>query len=124
MIRINKGIASLMMLGAIATASYGAVSEGVEVNHLGVNNTLVRVTGESKYLMLPVQESNDDARIEVLVDGKPERTIYVRLAKAKWITASPSTSLLIKVTMCCLTSSPRRTVRTYGKPKTTHAGRT
>lgn len=83
MIRINKGIASLMMLGAIATASYGAVSEGVEVNHLGVNNTLVRVTGESKYLMLPVQESNDDARIEVLVDGKPERTIYVRLAKSK-----------------------------------------
>ena len=83
MIRINKGIASLMMLGAIATASHAAVSEGVEVNHLGVNNTLVRVTGESKYLMLPVQESNDDARIEVLVDGKPERTIYVRLAKSK-----------------------------------------
>lgn len=79
---IIKGITSLMMLGAVLTPrAFGA--DGVEVNHLGVNNTLVRVTSDSRYILLPVQESNDDARIEVLVDGKPERTIYVRLAKNK-----------------------------------------
>lgn len=83
MIKINSRITSLMMLGAVLTIPQASASDGVEVSHLGVNNTLVRVTGESKYLMLPVQESNDDARIEVLVDGKPDRTIYVRLAKSK-----------------------------------------
>lgn len=71
------------MLGALLTALPASASEGVEVNHLGVNNTLVRVTGDGRYLLLPVQESNDDARVVVLVDGKIDRTINVRLAKSK-----------------------------------------
>lgn len=71
------------MLGALFTALPASASEGVEVNHLGVNNTLVRVTGDGRYLLLPVQESNDDARVVVLVDGKIDRTINVRLAKSK-----------------------------------------
>ncbi len=73
----------MMMLGALAAASAASASDGVEVNHLGVNNTLVRVTGGSRYLLLPVQESTDDARINVLVDGNVAETIYVRLAKSK-----------------------------------------
>ncbi len=81
--RINKGISSFMMLGAFFTALPASASEGMEVNHLGVNNTLVRITGDAKYLLLPVQESNDDARVVVLVDGKIDRTINVRLAKSK-----------------------------------------
>ena len=55
----------------------------MQIDHLGVNNTLVRVTGEGKYLILPVQESNDDARINVLVDGNIAETIYVKLARSK-----------------------------------------
>lgn len=58
-------------------------AEGVKVEHLGVNNTLVRVEGDARYVILPVQESNDDARINVLVDGHTAQTIYVRLAKSK-----------------------------------------
>ncbi|MCH5224059.1 MAG: GH32 C-terminal domain-containing protein [Muribaculaceae bacterium] len=59
-------------------------ADGVEVNHLGTNNTLVRVKGEGKYLILPIQETfEDDAKINVLVDGKLEETIYARLAKTK-----------------------------------------
>lgn len=73
----------MMMLGALLFAPYALGAEGVEVNHLGVNNTLVRVTGEGKYLLLPIQESNDDARVVVLVDGKVDKTINVRLAKSK-----------------------------------------
>ena len=72
-----------MMLGALLTALPASASEGIEVNHLGMNNTLVRITGDSKYLLLPVQESNDDAKVVVLVDGKTDRTINVRLAKSK-----------------------------------------
>lgn len=70
----------MMMLLALAAASS---ADGIEVKHLGVNNTLVRVTGDSRYLLLPVQESTDDAKINVLVDGNVAETIYVRLAKSK-----------------------------------------
>ena len=59
-------------------------AEGVEVSHLGPTNTLVRVNGDKKFIILPVQEIfEDDARINVLVDGKLEETIYVRLARTK-----------------------------------------
>jgi len=81
--RIKTDLTAMMMLGALVAASAASASDGVEVNHLGVNNTLVRVTGDSRYLMLPVQESTDDARINVLVDGNVAETIYVRLAKSK-----------------------------------------
>lgn len=81
--RIKTDLTAMMMLGALAAASAASASDGVEVNHLGVNNTLVRVTGDSRYLLLPVQESTDDARINVLVDGNVAETIYVRLAKSK-----------------------------------------
>ena len=62
----------------------GVAADGLEVSHLGPTNTLVRVTGDSDYIILPVQEAfEDDARINVLVDGKLEETIYVRLARTK-----------------------------------------
>ncbi|MDE5942216.1 MAG: GH32 C-terminal domain-containing protein [Muribaculaceae bacterium] len=77
----GKCLVSLVAAGS-AVAAY-ATEKGVIINHLGVNNTLVRVTGEGKYLVMPVQESIDDAAVNILVDGKLERTIYVRLAKSK-----------------------------------------
>lgn len=81
---IAKGIKTIMMAGSLAVASQMSFAgDGVEISHLGVNNTLVRVTGDGKYLILPVQESNDDARVNVLVNGKIAETIYVRLAKSK-----------------------------------------
>lgn len=47
------------------------------------NNTIVRVDSDSKYLLLPVQESIDDATVKIIVDGKLERTLAVRMAKSK-----------------------------------------
>lgn len=74
----------MIMIGALAaSAPLAGATEGVEINHLGVNNTLVRVTGDGRYLMLPVQEMNDDATVNIIVDGKIAETIYVRLAKTK-----------------------------------------
>ena len=58
-------------------------AEGIEINHLGTNNTLVRVSDDSRYLLLPVEEGVDDAKVDVLLDGKPETTIYVHLARNK-----------------------------------------
>ncbi len=69
---------SLMVSGLPASAD-----NGVKVEHLGTNNTLVRVDTDGKYLILPVQESNDEATVNVIVDGKLDRTLSVRLAKSK-----------------------------------------
>lgn len=81
--RIRIVIASSLMLATSLLTATASAADGVEVSHLGVSNTLVRITGTGKYLLLPVQESNDDARVSVLADGKIEKTINVRLAKSK-----------------------------------------
>lgn len=81
---LKQGIKAMLLTASLSTLpSLALADKGVEIDHLGVNNTLVRVTGEGNYLILPVQESNDDARINVIVDGKIAETIYVRLAKSK-----------------------------------------
>lgn len=79
---ILKGFTLAAAIAAIIPSS-AADTSGVKVEHLGVNNTLVRVDGDARYLLMPVQESNEDAKINVLVDGKLDKTIYVRLAKSK-----------------------------------------
>ncbi|MDE5813036.1 MAG: DUF4980 domain-containing protein, partial [Muribaculaceae bacterium] len=84
MTNIKRFITAMAAMGLLTSVSLSATaSDGLEINHLGVNNTLVRVTGGDQYLMFPVQENIDDARINVLVDGKIAETIYVRLAKSK-----------------------------------------
>lgn len=72
-----------IVAGVMSPGLSAMANDGVEVNHLGATNTLVRVIGDNKYLMFPVQESSDDARINVLVDGNIAETIFVRLAKSK-----------------------------------------
>lgn len=80
---ILKRLTTAIAFGALLAAPSTVALNGVEVNHLGVNNSLVKVSGEGRYLLLPVQETSDDARINVLVDGTVAETIYVRLAKSK-----------------------------------------
>lgn len=80
---IKTCLAAITMLGATALSPSLSAADGVKVDHLGVNNTLVRISGDSRYLLLPVQESNEDDRIDVLVDGRLDKTIYVKLAKNK-----------------------------------------
>ena len=80
----NRCLLSAMLIGGIIVPSVAMGADGVEVSHLGPTNTLVRVTGDNNFILLPVQESHeDDAKINVLVDGKLEETIYVRLARTK-----------------------------------------
>lgn len=81
---IFKGITLAAAVAASLQVGAAPSSQGVEVEHLGVNNTIVRVDGDAAHwLLMPVQESNEDAKINVLVDGKLDKTIYVRLAKSK-----------------------------------------
>ncbi|MCM1354966.1 MAG: DUF4980 domain-containing protein [Staphylococcus sp.] len=88
--------------------------DGVKVEHLSTNNTLVRIDGDSRYLMLPVQEAFDDATVNVVVDGKLDRTIYVRLAKSKVDYSMPFDLSPYKghdVVLNIITSQNRSTVR-------------
>lgn len=82
--KITDRISALLLTGAsLASPAICSAADGVEVNHLGVNHTLVRVTDDSNFIILPVQESIDDARINILADGKIVETIYVKLAQSK-----------------------------------------
>lgn len=81
MMNLLKRLMIALLPGLLLPAPAALASEGVEVHHVGANNALVRVTGRGRYL--PVQESSDDARINILVDGNLTETIYVRLAKSK-----------------------------------------
>lgn len=78
-----RKLKQIMAMGMVLAISPIAEAESPVINHLGGNNTLVRVTGGDKYLMLPVEESKEDARINVLVDGNIAETINVRLAESK-----------------------------------------
>ena len=78
MIKIIKSAITCLALSVVPTVF---ASDAVEVNHLGPDNTLIRVTGDNKILLLPVEESVDDARVNVVVDGKIEKTFFVRLAR-------------------------------------------
>lgn len=73
----------MLTLLSLTMSAATSLASDVKVKHLGVNNTLVRVNSDGRYLMMPVQESNDDATVNVLVDGRLDRTIYVRMAKSK-----------------------------------------
>lgn len=81
---INRCLLSALLVGGFFVPCVAVAADGVEVSHLGPTNTLVRINGDEKFVILPIQETFDDeARINVIVDGKIEDTIYARLARTK-----------------------------------------
>ena len=71
------------MAAVSAAPAFGDAGRGLEISHLGTSNTIVRVTSPARYLLLPVEESVDDATVNVLLDGRREATLNVRLARNK-----------------------------------------
>lgn len=67
---------------AVAGSQNMPAADGIDISHLGTNNTLVRVTdSNSRYVLFPVEESVDDATVNLLLDGKQEKTVRIRLAR-------------------------------------------
>lgn len=79
----NITMAFLSAISLLVPSLPASADKGVKVEHLGVNNTLVRIDTDAKYLILPIQESNDETPVNVIVDGKLDRTLNIRLAKSK-----------------------------------------
>lgn len=113
--RISDIMKTLFATATVLAGAYSATAgNGVEVEHLGTNNTLVRVTADGKYLLLPVQESNDEATVNVIADGNLDKTINVRLAKTKVDYTVPLSLEKYKgkdVLLNVVTSQNRATVR-------------
>lgn len=113
--KLIKDAFTLLSFAFLATAASTAQDQnGVTVKHLGVNNTLIEVNGQGKYLCIPVQESAEEATVNVLIDGKLERTLNIRLATSKVdytvpldITEYNGKNLLLNV----ITKQSRATVR-------------
>ena len=82
--RISSILCLAAALGCLAPAAMQA-QEGkdVKVEFLGTNNTLVRIAGEGKYLLLPIQDNGAEATVNVIVDGKQETSFVARLATNK-----------------------------------------
>ena len=70
---MKKTIVSLFALAAFMTT--GASAEGISVEHTGPQNTFVRVdTGKAPFLLIPVEEDQEDALVTIIADGQPAGT--------------------------------------------------
>lgn len=68
----------------MATALAAGATDGIKVENLGTGNTFVRVdTDAARYLMIPVQESQEDVPVKIIADGRDAGTFYVRFANTK-----------------------------------------
>jgi len=75
---------ALLAVSTVLTAGFTVSADnGIRIEHAGTDNTIVRIDSNARYLLLPVQEAYDDATVNILADGKLQRTIFVRLAKSK-----------------------------------------
>ncbi|MCM1110175.1 MAG: DUF4980 domain-containing protein [Clostridium sp.] len=72
-----------LLAAAMGLATSAMSADGVSVSHLSTDNTLVRVDSAARYVLLPVEEAVDDASVDLLLDGRLEKTFYVRLARNK-----------------------------------------
>ena len=76
--KIAMILCGTLLCGATVSAS------DVAVDYLGTGNTLVRVEGAAdQYLMIPVEDNGPEARVEVLVDGRLDKVIVVRVANSR-----------------------------------------
>ncbi len=89
MTETSKILSAMILLGAVsATPSSAATpaqpeNTGVKVEFISPNHSLIRINSDDKYLLLPIEESQDDAKIEIIVNGKLEKVVNARLAKNK-----------------------------------------
>ncbi|MDE6333196.1 MAG: hypothetical protein K2L77_00965, partial [Muribaculaceae bacterium] len=74
---MKRTIKTAVAAACAALACQASAADGITVDHLGVNNTMVRIGADNtdRYILLPVLEANDDATVNGLVDGRLDRTI-------------------------------------------------
>ena len=70
----------ITLISFLALNSLLSFAQNLEIAHLSDSQTLVRVSGKDRYVLLPVQETAPEASLKVLADATLQQTIDVRLA--------------------------------------------
>ena len=78
---MNLFTKTLIAAAALLCSVTAFAAEGLDILRTAPYNTLVRITGAERYVILPIEEKIPDARVDVLVDGRVVRTLYARLAR-------------------------------------------
>ena len=78
-----KKLFSLILLAVFFITAGAHQGNDMKIISVGENQSLLRIHANENYLLFPVEESIDDSKIELLVNGKVEKVFYVRLANNK-----------------------------------------
>ena len=70
----------VMALSCLSALTAWTANPGLEIKTLGQTNTMVRITDPKPILLLPVEESCADSRVNILVNGEFRGAFYIRLA--------------------------------------------
>ena len=73
---MRKWMMALMALICVSAMA----TEGVQLSQSGVRDMLIRVSGQERYLLIPIEEAAPEYRMQVIEDGRIVRTVVLRLA--------------------------------------------
>lgn len=75
----RKAILGLAML----TVACQATGNKLSVHHLGDGQSLLKITEQKKYILLPIEEASPESRLSMVCDNEVIQTLNVRLAVTK-----------------------------------------
>jgi len=70
----------LITILLFCACSLGAGAQNLAIRHLSDTHTMIRVSGKDRYVLLPVQETAQEARVKVLSNGTEVLAANVSLA--------------------------------------------
>ena len=70
----------LITILALCALTLGAGAQNLIIRHLSDTHTMIRVDGKDRYVLLPVQETAQEARVKVLSNGREVLAANVSLA--------------------------------------------
>ena len=70
----------LITILALCAFTLGAGAQNLAIRHLSDTHTMIRVSGKDRYVLLPVQETAQEARVKVLSNGTEVLAANVSLA--------------------------------------------
>ena len=76
----DMSMRKLITILTLCALSLCAGAQNLTIRHLSETHTMVRVDGKDRYVLLPVQETAQGARVKVLSDGAEVLTANVSLA--------------------------------------------
>ena len=74
---------TLLAMTLALGASIAAVAQQAVPQVLGENHAMLRIDATNRYLLLPVQEREENANLRIIVDNQQRQTMNVRLAVDK-----------------------------------------